>query len=570
MNRAAYERGLPGQAAHPEPILAIDPGTFQTYAALVVGEQWRLLSQPDTGARAWPPAGADTVNTLLALISAEAQRGHGCPVERLVLAAPPEAVTNATWPMLLAAGHTAGMADVELVPAHVAAVLDPASGPGWPDGSLVLVCDLGVTWTTGLVRVDGAHTGALAQHTCPADQEFEATLRWAVESCHQLQTDADTHLAGVVFTSGWNQHRWVVERLRRALALPARVAADPELAVLRGLVQWTAAARHRRVPAEAPRWRVEPLSWPVPGGEGRLIRWLVDAGAPYTSGAVLAQVRGRTDRVYDLTAPTDGVLLAHPVTTGAHTGPTLVTPSAPPADSAPYGPPPHRHRWSTTGGWMLTPRLLVAWDGAGEYVHTRSLVDGAVAGALHPDHGTATPERAGVFVDPDGRFCLLTWDLHGEFTIWDIAAAAPRISFPGPSDADRVFINEGRWRLAAEVPDSVSVGRYRRTGVTFWDLCTGRRIDRAIDDNWRRHHPGYAARSAADRLTTDTTSPDRRLRAIVADGTVILRETATGRMVFRALPEPHSQARTAFSADGRFLLATWETDDRSTVDVWGL
>jgi hypothetical protein len=553
----------------PEPILAVDPGAVQTAAALVVGEQWRLVAAPGTGGGSWPPGRAapgeaDPLAELLAGIRAEAGRHDGGRITRLALARSP---ADGDGTALLAAGHATGFSDVELVADAVAAVLDPHGTPEFHPGGLVLVCDLGAAWTVSLVRVAGERTTVLDQQPSSAG-ELEARLRWLVDTGNRLAADAGATPAGVVLVGGWTLHHGVLDRLRRTLPGPVHPAAEPELAVLRGVVRWAAGATHRRVPAQPPRWRVEPLSWRIPDQDARLTRWLVDEGSPFSAGAVLAQVRTSADRVYELTAATDGAMLSHGVRTGARTGPTLVAAVAPAAVAAAYDPPRHRHQWSATGGWLLTGRSLVGWDRAGRYVHIRALVDGEVTAALQPDHGGRQPRQAGVFVDPAGRLCLLTYDLEGEAWVWDIAAGGLRSRITGLGAAGRILVDERSWRLAAEVPDAVSKGRYRRTAVTFWDLDTGERIDRLVDDGWRRRHPGYATSSGADRLTTETTSPDRRLRAVAGQGGLTLYETATDRPVFRRSHDDPSQLRTAFSADGRFLLATEETDDRSTVDVW--
>lgn len=555
-----------------EPVLAVDLGTDSTAAALLTSDQWRLVSDPETGARTWPaPAGTGPapVSQLLRAIKEAAQRRFGIRLTRLAAAVSPDPEVGVGERELLAAGQDASFDDVDLVPSHVAAVLDPASGPSYQDGATVLVCDLGATWSVALVRVNGDRSG-LSGHACgPGTADLAGALRWVVDSSRKLAADAGAELAAAVISGGWAQHRGVIDHLQRALALPTRPAVEPELAGVRGVVRW-AASTGRRIPADPPRWRVEPMSWRIPGGQARVVRWLVEPNSPYPAGAGLARVRTADDRVFDLTATSDGVLLGHPVPAGAPVRGALLAPVAPAVGTAVYHPPPHRHRWSASGGWLLTPRLLVEWDATGRYVQTRDLRDGAVAGVFQPDLGGYSPHSALVRVDPDGKFCLLAWDANGEFAVWDIAGASLRTRFRGPAGASRILVNEGRWRLAAEVPDSVSVGRYRRTAVTFWDLATGRRLDKVVADDWRRRYPGYADRSGADRFVTEAASPDLRLRALATDRTVTVSETGTDREVFSSTHESPCHARTAFSADGRFLLALWQADDRSTVDVWSL
>jgi molecular chaperone DnaK len=548
----------------PEPIVAVDPGAYQTAAALVVGEQWRPVAAPGTGSTPWPAVGAGrdgaaSLADLLAAVRNEAQRRHGGPVTRLVMAGdqPAQALDGA------------GFSDVESIPPAVAAVLDPAATPEFPAG-VVLVCDLGAGWTASLVRVAGDDSTVLASATSTSGEaQVEARLRWLVDSCAALVSETGAVPAGVVLVGGWTLHRGVLDYLRRALPGPHRPSPEPELAVLRGLVRWAAGAGHRRVPAQPPRWRVEPLSWRIPDQDARVTRWLVAEGMPFSAGTVLAQVRTSADRVYELAAATDGAMLSHGVRAGARTGPTLVAAVAPAVNAATYDPPRRRHRWSTTGGWLLIGQWLVEWDRAGRYVHTRSLADGEITVSLQPDHGSHAPQWAGVFLDPTGRACLLTWD-RGEAWLWDVAGGGLRCRLSGLGAGGRLLVDERRWRLAVEQPDAVSKGRYRRTAVTFWDLASGGQLDRLVDDHWLRRHPGYLARSGADRFAAEALSPDRRLRAVAGRDAVTLYETATDRPVFNASYPDARVLRTAVSPDGRFLLATGETDDRSTVDVWHL
>lgn len=51
---------------------------------------------------------------------------------------------------------------------------------------------------------------------------------------------------------------------------------------------------------------------------------------------------------------------------------------------------------------------------------------------------------------------------------------------------------------------------------------------------------------------------------------VALQESTNAHEVFRAEHAPSQRLRVAFSADGRFLFANWESHQRSQVDVWEL
>jgi len=51
-----------------------------------------------------------------------------------------------------------------------------------------------------------------------------------------------------------------------------------------------------------------PLSFAIPGGSARLVRWLVAPGQPFDDGAPLARVRIPVGTVWDLVASTPGTL----------------------------------------------------------------------------------------------------------------------------------------------------------------------------------------------------------------------------------------------------------------------
>ena len=170
----------------------------------------------------------------------------------------------------------------------------------------------------------------------------EPGLRWAVASCRSLIARTSARLGSslggalggfgapprdvraVVLVGGGATLPEADAILRAGLDPPVLRPVDPDLAVVRGVVGWAAAAAGRRLVAEHPKWRLEHLSWPVPGGRGRLVRWSVDEGEPYARGAVVAQVRTPDDLVFDLTAPSGGTLLAPLARVGEIVGPTLL------------------------------------------------------------------------------------------------------------------------------------------------------------------------------------------------------------------------------------------------------
>jgi hypothetical protein len=364
--------------------------------------------------------------------------------------------------------------------------------------------------------------------------------------------------------------------IREGLGRPVLLPTEPELAVVRGAVRWAAGAAARRLTADHPRWRVEPLTWAVPGGQGRLVRWSVAEGQPYRKGAVLAQVRTPDERVFDLTAPEDGVLVSQRSRAGDLVGPTVVATGKRPASCLAGDPPGKRQELSATGEWLLTPdrRLLVECAPSAAHVRLWSIPDGVLVGAFQPDFDGGQPDRGRVFVNPKGGLSLVAWDLAGTFSVFDVQTGQRVVAFRDPNTPRNVMVNEGAWRLTAEGEDSGSGGRYRRSVATVWDLATGRRLEKLTDGSQARL-AGYADRSAGDSFGDRAVSPDGRLHAVAVrtptgSTALALQASASEHEVFRAEHPPSLRVRMAFSADGRFLLANWESDRASQVDVWEL
>jgi molecular chaperone DnaK len=217
-----------------EPILVVDIGTAVSSAAIVAEGRTGLLRDPYSGANAWPSAillddtrpgagpgagpgwlvgtaaerrkraaprhyvdgprravdaraalrladrevtGAEAMRAYLSTIADEAHHIYGSPIRRLVLTVPADyAGTDDRRDALVAIGEAAGFAEVELVDETVAVAFDPHTGADLPNGSLVLVFDLGVTWTVALVHLRGNETVQLAQHGAPTGRDLDALL----------------------------------------------------------------------------------------------------------------------------------------------------------------------------------------------------------------------------------------------------------------------------------------------------------------------------------------------------------------------------------------------------------
>ncbi|MEV1285610.1 Hsp70 family protein [Micromonospora sp. NPDC049679] len=689
-----------------EPILVVDVGTSTARAALVVDGQVTLVKEPVSGATAWPASvcvadegyvvgtaaeirkraipgryidgprravdaqaamrlehreitGAEALTAYLTALATEARQQHGAELPRLLLTVPADYPPgDPRRDIMISIGEACGFPDVELISDAVAAALDPQTTDHLPAGALVLVCDLGATWTTAMVQVYGSHTTQLAQETCAAGRDLDAqlindlrtegrtwlepllaapgdaglrayyeaidfmrrlkhqlgdgdevsdhftpvtppyrltrvwleafaepALRWLAASCQRVMATVGATPAtvgAIVLAGGGARLPMTASTLHRGLGLrdgggvqghPLRRSAEPELAAVRGAARFAAGAPTRVIAAEAPRWRIQPVSWEIPGGEGRLLRWTVTEGRPYAAGAVLAQVRTTDERVFDLTAARHGTLLSQTVGPGQPVGAALVAAVTKDAASLLAQPPARRHHLESDGSWLLTAdrQHLVECNRAGNAVHIRTITDAALVAEFHPDHG-GTDSRGRVFLDSSGHLCLIAWDGEGFFSVWDIETGKLMSRFRDPGNPGKVLVNEAHWRLAAEGRGK-GVGRFGRPVTTFWDLRTGAQIAKVTDEQWRLHEPGYSSASLTEGLARSALSPDGQLRAIITDATdgspsVLVTEAATERELFRAQGGAQQRARVAFSGDGRHLLANWESDERSLLDVW--
>ena len=688
-----------------EPIMVVDVGTSGTRVALVVADQTTLVKEPASGATSWPSSvcladegflvgtpsevrkramprryidgprravdaqaamwlehrevtGAEALTVYLTVVANETRQLYGGQIDRLTLSVPADYLPgDPRRDTMLAIGEAAGFRDVELIDSAVAAALDPTTGDNLPAGALVLVCDLGATWTVALVQVYGSHTVQLAQQTSPAGQELDALLindlrtegrAWlepmlaapgdaglrayheAIDFARRLKhqlVDADEvvdHLTPLTppyrLTRAWLDAfaepalRWLVEgaagvlgavgaapadlaavvvaggnaylpavhtTLRSGLGIidagspgPLRCGSDPELAVLRGAARFAAGASGRTVTAEPQRWRTEPTSWEIPGGRARLLRWCVPPGEPYPAGAVLAHVRTPDERVFELTAAQHGRQLGQQAYPGDLVGPVLVVATAKDAVALQRQPPPRRRHLESTGSWLLTPdrEHLVECDPAARLVRLRAIADDTVRAEFRPEHTAGAQPTGRVFVDPDGRLAVVAWATDGFISVWDIETGKISARFHDPGGPHRVLIDEIGWRAAAE-GRAKAVGRSRRIATTLWDLRTGTHIDRIVDDRWEQRMPEFADHSRREGFGTAAVSADGQLRAVVADAldgiaAVVLQDTSTGQELFRVLGGTGQRVRVGFSADSRHLLANWESNERSLIDVW--
>ena len=206
------------------PVLVVDFGAHATAAALVVGDRAALVHDPGSGHAVWPsllglnagtyvagsavehlrlaqplmvtesprraldadrpirlggvdmPA-ATALAAFLGSLSGEALRLCTDRVDRLLLTVPTAyTVGDPRRDHLIAAGEAAGFREVELLNEATAAVLEARSKASLPDGSLLLVCDLGDSWSTTLVHLNGEEIVALGNETSTAGRDLDGML----------------------------------------------------------------------------------------------------------------------------------------------------------------------------------------------------------------------------------------------------------------------------------------------------------------------------------------------------------------------------------------------------------
>lgn len=676
-------------------LLVVDFGTYQTTAALVAGDQVHPVPCPLTGAYAWPSAvcldgdkllvgtdavrrrdvlprwfatgprqaldtgepvrlgdrqasGAEVLAAYLRTLRAEAERRFGVSVERLALTVPPGyGQFDPRRQALVALATEAGFPDVELVGDAAAAVMDPYTHGDHPEGALMLVCDLGASWSVSLARVHAERPEVLAQESSGSGQDFdlllvndlravlhdwltpalqaggdaglharyaagdfvrsikhrlaetdevvdritpnapayrlnrggldrlaEPALRWLSASCRAVVARAGftlTDVTGVLLVGGASRLPAARAVLRAELGRPVWHPTEPEYAVIRGAARWAGRVGARRVVSNTATWRVEPLSWDLPDGRARMVRWLVEQGQQYGPGAALAQVRTADDRVYDLTAQREGILVEQRVAPGAYLTSDAVAAMSRSAKLISGDRAAKRHQMRVAGDWLLTPdhELLVECERSGAYVRMRSIATGAVVNEVRPKH-RVDDSHGKVFVGPGDRLSLVSWNRAGHFTVWDVATGQLTSSFHAASNNKpvKVLVHEGEWRLIAEADRKVHVGRYVRDVATMWDLSSGNVIEEMVGEDLHRRYAGYTDHSPHDGFAPQCDSPDGRLRAGAAGTAVWLHEAGTDEEVFRTDIGSARSVRTAFSADGHHLMARWCADDDSCVDVW--
>ena len=142
-------------------------------------------------------------------------------------------------------------------------------------------------------------------------QLTEILLKDTVDCCAKLIGDrglSPRDINGVLLVGGSTRMPMVLPYVDRHLDVggPVRRAKNPVLAVVEGAATWAENAASLCGFDDPPSPLRTPLSWSLPEGRGKLVRWLVERYDSYPAGARLARVRRPDNSLYDLRVRTGG------------------------------------------------------------------------------------------------------------------------------------------------------------------------------------------------------------------------------------------------------------------------
>ena len=178
-------------------ILVVDFGNYETTAALVTEDRIQAV--------ACPPAWNSHLDIhYLRMVVAAAEKAAQARIDRLALTIPTSFGRDlARREAVVAMAAEAGFADVELITDSVAAAAGPACRI-FPTAHSFSLCDLGVSWSATLIRLQRDQPVQLAEETAAesltrAGLEIlaDSALRWLTASCRALVARANVHLSEV-------------------------------------------------------------------------------------------------------------------------------------------------------------------------------------------------------------------------------------------------------------------------------------------------------------------------------------------------------------------------------------
>ncbi|KPM53520.1 hypothetical protein CcI49_29630 [Frankia sp. CcI49] len=437
------------------------------------------------------------------------------------------------------------------------------------------------------------------------------TLARTMACCQHLLESSGVSpekLDGVLPVGGASRMPVVTEILAGRLGVgtdwPAQhvfAAPDPDQAVVLGAASWAATVSTRRMVAARPDPVVQPARWDIPGGRATMVRWLVEPGARFDAGAVLARVRLSDGALFDLASESPGSLVETHAEPGASvrdvdwlatTLPSAPTPvgTALPADLRGF------ERTSRPSRHVeVTSRLTLsgherdvtcaAFSPDGQLLATTSkdgarLWDAGTGRAAGQLNGRRISGLHGCAFSPDGRL-LATTSYDKTARIWELATEKQTLTLNGHKGPvyGCAFSPDGR--LLATVSTD-------RT-VRLWGVSTGTCIATLAGHRGSVYSCAFSpdgrllvSAGADQTLLWDVTngetvhhldghtnyangcsfSPDGLLLAATSNDGTRLTDTPTGSTT---LTLPGSAQSCAFSPDG-LLLATASTDD--TAKLW--
>jgi molecular chaperone DnaK len=115
-----------------------------------------------------------------------------------------------------------------------------------------------------------------------------------IRCCLDLLTSANVPIddvTAVLLVGGSSRMPVVTHMLQARLGRPVRKAEDLATAVVNGAAEWAKRVEHRSGPPVQAIAGHRPLRWDLPGGIGRMVRWLVRQGDDYQPGEQLGVVR---------------------------------------------------------------------------------------------------------------------------------------------------------------------------------------------------------------------------------------------------------------------------------------
>ena len=160
------------------------------------------------------------------------------------------------------------------------------------------------------------------------DKQMRSALGQLTAACRDVVAKAGTTkegskaggraaIADVLLIGGCARTPALQRALTGTLTRPVSPVPAPELAALRGGIEWARAAVGRQVTAAPSPIGLHGLAWPIPDGAARVNNWTVSPGQQYAAGAPLARIRSDDGAVWDLISDRPGILAQGCARTGA-------------------------------------------------------------------------------------------------------------------------------------------------------------------------------------------------------------------------------------------------------------